>query len=333
MDPPRVERRMCNMNRRSFVVGAFGLVVAPRAIGAATGGGIVALVTADLEAHVVAVDVSSGRVVKRIRTPRGPRSIESTPFGQVLVAHTSSGRVTLLDATDLRVSKVLNGFGEPRYTAMHTSERLAYVTDSRRREVITVDLVAGRIVHRAAVPGPARHLSLDAGRAVLWTALGTKATDVAVLSLTRPRRPELVRVVSPPFRAHDVALAPDGRHVWVTSGSTGALAIYGLAGPPRLLRAGAPPQHVAFTDRHALVASGADGTVELRRLDGTLLGTDRVPAGSYNVAFGAWPRGRRAAITPSLDRGTLCVLTPGGRVRLVRRVARSAHDACLVEAG
>ena len=57
--------------------------------------------------------------------------------------------------------------------------------------------------------------------------------------------------------------------------------------------------------------------------------------GSYNVSLSDpdLTFGRRVGVTPSLDRGTVCLFTPAGEVRLVRRVARSAHDACVVEAG
>jgi hypothetical protein len=59
--------------------------------------------------------------------------------------------------------------------------------------------------------------------------------------------------------------------------------------------------------------------------DGRVVHTTKVPEGSYNVqeAF-AW------IVTPSLDRGTLCVLDRQGR--LVRRVqvSPSSHDECFV---
>jgi hypothetical protein len=325
------------MNRRAFVTAALASAIDPvAALSARAGGGSVALVTADLESHIVAVDLSSGRVVERIRTTEGPRSIESTPFGYAVVAHTSIGRVSLLDTSTLTVRHVLDGFDEPRYTAMNPAEHLAYVTDSGRGEVVTIDLLRGRVVHRERVPGPARHVSLDGDAAVLWTALGTKAARVAVLSLADPRRPRLIRLFSPPFLAHDVVAAPDGRHVWVTSGSRNAVAIYRLTGgAPTVLAAAAPPQHIAFARGRAYLSSGADGSMQLRRLDGTVLRTTRVPHGSYNVTYGSPGStfGRPAAATPSLDRGTLCVLSPAGAVRLVRRVARSAHDACITETG
>jgi hypothetical protein len=73
------------------------------------------------------------------------------------------------------------------------------------------------------------------------------------------------------------------------------------------------------------VASGADGTVRRHVLDGDVVREARVPLGSYNVTFG-WSR----LITPSLGEGTATLLDRNGRVRAVERVARAAHDACIV---
>ena len=195
---------------------------------------------------------------------------------------------------------------------------------------------ARKVVRRVRVPGPARHLSLSADGKWLWTSLGSKAERVAVVDTSDALRPRLVRTIAPSFLAHDVVFAPDGS-AWVTSGSRGAVAIYpaGAHRPSRILATAAPPQHVAFSASRAYVASGEDGLVRVHRLDGSPLGAaTRVPQGSYNVVFGGAtsPIGP-VAVTPSLDLGTVCVLTPGGAVRATRKVSRSAHDACLVEAG
>lgn len=309
---------------------------------ARAGGTPTILVTADLEAHVVALDASTGRVVRRIRTHPGPRSIEAVLATWAVIAHTGLGRISILDAASLRVRHLLTAFGEPRYTAVHPSRwassadpqgtALAYVTDSLRREVVTVDVGRGRVLWRTAVPGPARHLGIDAAGSTLWTALGTKAERIAVLDLEDARRPRLVRTFATPFLAHDVVVSTfEGRQpeVWITSGDERRIAVYDLDGrrPLAVLPADAPPQHISFRGGSAFVASGADGTMRRLRLDGEVLNESRVPVGSYNVALG-WS----GLVTPSLDRGTLTMVDRLGDVRRVRRVARAAHDACLVVA-
>lgn len=317
------------MDRREFLLASAAVPVSLALGPRAAAGGIpdrpLALVTADLDAHVAAVDLESARVVARIPTLWGPRSIESVDETTALVAHTELGRLSLVDARTLAVRRVIGGFGEPRYTAAR--RRLAYVTDSGRGEVATVDIARGSVVRRTAVPGPARHVTLTPDGQTIWTALGSKASRIAVLDARDPRRPRLRRLVTPPFLAHDVVAAPDGVHVWVTSGDSRRLAVFDRAGgkPLELIGAGAPPQHVAFVRELAFVASGDDGTVRVHRQDGMLVHEADVPIGSYNVTFG-WKR----AVSPSLSSGTVTVLDAAGRVRAVKKVARAAHDACVL---
>jgi hypothetical protein len=104
-----------------------------------------ALVTADTEAHVAAVDLLTGVVRKRIATLPGPRSIERVGSTAV-VAHTAVGAVTILRG--LRVAHVLEGFVEPRYTHAAPDGRHAFVTDSGRPGVVTVDTARGKVVAR-----------------------------------------------------------------------------------------------------------------------------------------------------------------------------------------
>ena len=138
--------------------------------------------------------------------------------------------------------------------------------------------------------------------------------------------PRLVRRVRPPFLAHDVAWAPDGRHVWVSSGDRGELAVHDPAG--RLLARPSgdwPPQHVAFAGGRAYVTSGWSGTLRVHETDGRPLRRTVVPVGSYNVQ-----QGFGMVLTPGLGTGTLCVLDRAGRLLRRERVARSSHDACFL---
>ncbi len=324
------------MNRRRFLLtatsGAVALGVDPLALASRLGGPSVALVTADLESHIAVVDLSTGEVVRRIRTAPGPRSIESVPdpvalLGQLaVVGHSEHGVVTVVSSARSRVRAELDRFDQPRYAAVHPRRPLAYMTDSGAEAVVVVDVEHGRIRGRTRVAGPARHVSLSPDGATLWTVLGNASPRIAVLDTSDPLRPRPVRTIAPPFLAHDVVFSPDGRTVWVTSGDERRIAIYSRERRPRrVLAAGSPPQHVAFAREKAFVASGDDGTIRRHRLDGVLVREARVPAGSYNVAFG----GDRL-ISPSLAAGTLSVLGRDGRIHVVSRVARAAHDACIV---
>ena len=318
------------------------LALAERSDARGLGGTPLVLVTADLESHVAAVDVTSGRVVRRVRTIAGPRSIEEAFATWAIVAHTLSGRLSILSAPSFRVRHVVDGFRAPRYTAVHPSRwpsntdpsgsPLAYVTDSARRQLVTLDVGRGRILWRTAIPGPARHVTVDSGGQRLYAALGSKAERIAVLDLEDPRRPRPARTFATPFFAHDVVCDPSGEHLWVSSGDERRLAIYELDGrqPLELVAAGSPPQHVAFGDRGVTyVASGDDGTLRRHSRTGTLLDETRVPLGSYNVASPGITT-RVGAVTPSLARGTLAMLGSDGKVRGLTKVARAAHDACLV---
>jgi DNA-binding beta-propeller fold protein YncE len=317
------------MNRREFLVGAVTWPVALRfAPGALAGGTPVALVTADTQSRVAVVELFTGKILRSIPTAAGPRSIESV-WGKVgVVCHTAQGIVSLIDGPSLRVRRVVGRFDEPRYTAAGAKARHAFVTDSGAHEVVTIDVLSGRAVARVKVGGPARHISIDPSYRILWVSLGSKAEEIAVVDVSRPLRPRLLRRFRPPFLAHDVGIAPGGRHVWVSSGDRGALAVYDRRNGQvvRRLPADAPPQHVTFFGAYAYVTSGEEGTLRVLSVrDCRLVRTTNVTAGSYNVqeAFG-W------IVTPSLDRGTLCVLDRHGRLARRVQVSPSSHDACFV---
>jgi YVTN family beta-propeller protein len=215
-----------------------------------------------------------------------------------------------------------------RYTAFAPDGRHAFVTDSGSGEVAVIDLERGRVVRRVEVGALARHVTVDPAGRRLWISLGSSASAIAVVDITEARRPRLLRAVRPPFLVHDVGFSPSGRRVWVSAGRERRLAIYRADGhgPVRLLSADAAPQHITFGPSLAYVASGEGRSLHVRSLtDGRLLRAARIPIGSYNVQ-----RGAGLILTPSLNTGALTILDRHGRVRARTRVARAAHDACVV---
>jgi DNA-binding beta-propeller fold protein YncE len=286
----------------------------------------VVLVTADLESRIVAVRLSTGAVHSTIPTLASPRSIE-TVGRYAVVAHSDIGAVSIIDGVALSVVHVLHGFGEPRYTAAHPDGRHAFVTDAKRGEVVALDVVRGRVLGREPVGALARHVTIDPAGHTLWVALGSKAEEVAVVDVSHRAAPKLVHRFRPPFLAHDVGFAPDGRHAWVTSGNRQELAVYNVRSGRLLARPSGdwPPQHVTFAGDVAYVTSGWSGTLRLHHLDGRPIRMTPVPVGSYNVQQGA-----DRVITPGLGRGSLCILDEHGRLLHREQVARSSHDACVL---
>lgn len=303
------------MNRRQFLAAAAAAPFALRS-GLAWGSGAsgpVALVTCDTEARLAVVSLSSLRVVGSMATLPDPRSVE-TVGSVALVCHTAVGALSVVSRD--RVLHVLHGVVEPRYTAAHPDGRHAFVTDSGRSGVVVVDVVAGRILDRVALPGWARHTTLSHDGKTLWAGLGSASEHVAELR-TGPLRRE--RMLTPGFLAHDVGFAPDGT-LWVTSGATGVLAVGGARQSADLA-----PQHVTFGEGRAFVTSGDSGTLHVQSLDGRILSRHPVPVGSYNVQYALGH-----VITPSLSQGTLAVFDGRGGHRGTVKVADSCHDACVL---
>jgi DNA-binding beta-propeller fold protein YncE len=313
------------VDRREFLFSVSALALAPR-VRSVPASRPVALVTADLESRLVAVDLPGGHVRRYVPTLQFPRSVERVGETAV-VAHSDIGAVTLLHGPTLEIAHVLRGFGEPRYTAGHPDGRHAYVTDAGRGEVVALDALSGRVLARETVGERARHVSMDRSGRTLWVALGTKAEEIAVVDVSDRMRPRLERRFRPPFLAHDVGFAPDGRYAWISSGDRNQLAVYSVE-TGRLLATpygDAPPQHVTFAGGFAYVTSGWSGTLRVHRVDGRPLARTVVPVGSYNVQQTmGW------VVTPALGRGYLTVLDERGRIRRSERIARSSHDACIV---
>jgi DNA-binding beta-propeller fold protein YncE len=308
------------VNRAEFLLAAAAAPLALRARPAP-----LAFATVDDESHIAVVDMVTGAIHSRIETRPGPRSVESAGDAAV-VAHWDVGELTVLDARKLAVRHVLTGFEQPRYTASSPSGRYAFVTDSGRIGVATVDVVRGVVVARLKLWQWPRHLSLSPDGRTLWVGLGTASSELAVVDVSDPVRPRLHGHVRPPFLAHDVGFAPGGRRVWVTAGEASMIAIYDSRGALlHRLPVDAGPQHVTFHGSRAYVTSGAAGTLRIYdEPSARLLHTTAIPVGSYNVQFAA---GR--VLTPSINAGTLCVLDAAGELRTRVRIGAASHDACL----
>ena len=296
----------------------------------ATGGRPSRYVTADLESHVVVLDLATAAIVSADPRPAPGRAASSpSTTGRPSSRTREHGVVTLARRRD-----------EPRCASSSTASpsratppcirarrsRTSPTPRARRSSPSTPDAAASwRARVSRALRGTSR--SSPDGR-TLWTALGTKAERVAVLDTTiRGARGSSAR-----SRRRSSLTTSSSRPTASRLGHVrrrARIAVYAATAAPD--RRSSPPEHRRSTSRSrgakAFVASGDDGTVRLHRLDGELVREARVPVGSYNVDVRLGRRRHAVA-----RRGTVSVLDATRRVRGRREVARAAHDACIVSA-
>lgn len=303
------------------------LLVLPAASHAARQGGEpVALVTAEATNQLVVVSLPDGRVKQRLHMPADPQNIEANQNVAVVVS-TRAGAVTLLDAQRLRVIRIFRGFGSPHIAALSPNGQFAYVTDDARGQLVVIGLAHKRILDRVFVGVGAHHMAFRPHHHELWIVLGERARSIHIVDTTNPAHPRPRGWFSPSGGLmHDLAFAPDGRHVWVTYDDRPTIAVFDARSRRPLFTraAGSPPQHVAF-GRHVYVTSGNDGRLRIFSRVGRLLGVAVTPAGSFNLGLGGG-----IVLTPSLTGGTLTELSDGGRRLGSTRVASAARDAALV---
>jgi DNA-binding beta-propeller fold protein YncE len=305
------------------------LALAAPANGARRGGArAVALVTAETENQLIAVDLPSGHVVKRLHLPADPENVDGRPLGRIAVVVSTRGRaVSLVDTQTLRVVRILHRFTKPHIAAITPGGRYAYVTDDRSGKLSVIDLRHRRIVRRVFVGLGAHHLAISPDGGETWVALGERAHSIAVLDTSSPARPRVLFHFTPHETAHDLAFIPSGARVWITSDTSSRVGVYS-AGNHRLLKTfagGAPPQHVAFRGNRAYVTAGYAGTMQIREARrARLLRTIYTDYGSFNLGLGP------DVLSSSLLRGTLTALRLDGRRVGQWHLAPATRDVALV---
>jgi hypothetical protein len=271
---------------RKLALLAVAFLVVPAASAHSSAERPVALVAAETANEVLAVSLGphGGRIVRRIHVV-DPLMIAAPLHGPAVVV-SPKGTVTLLAPRSLRPIKVFHAFRSPKVAAIAPGGLLAYVTDERTGDLSVIDLAHRRIVGRVFVGALAHHLGISPDGSRIWVALGESASTVVRLDASNPRKPRVIGRLRPRFGAHDVAFAPDGRTVLVTSpGST--VAAYSFGG--RLLwyaGAGRGPGHVAFSGGSALVSSGYGSSLDALawRSPSRAPRVAAAPYGSFNLA-------------------------------------------------
>jgi hypothetical protein len=263
-----------------------------------SGGTPVAFVAVEKGSQLVAVDLTTQRVVDRIKVPRGPRNVAASgDLRYLLVTSPQSGTVTLLDSYTGRIVKTFAGFGRPLDVDVGLQGQHAFVTDAGSNFLVIIDLALRSVVMRVVVPR--RPQNVAAGDVALVThSPPIGKLTVVQLGAPGPLRPSINRFAITAVRgANNVTEQADSAYAYVTGRRSGGVAgiDWGRGGMPRWWRkVGVLVEHVAFDYFHgrrvwasdsardqALALSSETGRV-LRRLTGC--------PGAGPIAFGgqAW---------------------------------------------
>jgi YVTN family beta-propeller protein len=207
------------LSRIALILAALAaLLLVPGSVAGPSGGAATAFVTAEDDDVVVAVELASGRIIRRIPVADGPHNIAVSWNGRFVVATSPPARrVTLISGWSLRVLHVFDGFGSPHDVELSDSGRYAYVTDETRGEVVVLDLLTRQVARRVAV-GSGPH-DLAASSTLIWVTHGRRTTFLTLLDFAgpdNPARPRVLRRVEAHGAPHDISHQPDSANVYLT---------------------------------------------------------------------------------------------------------------------
>jgi len=289
------------------------------------------VVTAETEHAVLEVSAVTGRVLRRVAVTGNPTTLAAAPTGPVVVCSPATGTVTVLSWPELRPVAVLHRFQTPEIAAITPDGEWALVSDAAGT-VSTIQLSNDRIVDRLWVGRGAHHMAISPVQRVAWVALGETAHTIVRLNVADPKHLRVAGRIHPRTASHDLAFAPGGTTVWVTSSGAPYVTIYNAATgrPVATVPAGTAPQHVAFSQTspaRAYIASGYGRSLEMVDIaSGRILHRTALPYGSFNLSS----VGSIVATTSLLD-GKVTILNARSlRPRLSTTVAPEAREIVLL---
>lgn len=244
----------------------------------------VALVTSERRNELIAVDVRTGRVLRRLRTPADPENVVAGRLAVLVspAAHT----VSVVDPRALRLVGRTRSFAFPHIPARSPIPGVAYVSDETAGTITPIRLTDAHVLPAVHVGLGAHHMAVSPDGRRLWVALGESASTIVLLDVSRPWRPRVIRRWQPGFSVHDLAFSPRGTEVWMSSaGGPDVVAVDARSLRVRMrIPVGAPPQHIAFAGSSAYLTSGYAGRIErVSVATGRVLARAATPYGSFEL--------------------------------------------------
>ncbi|MFZ1997162.1 MAG: YncE family protein [Solirubrobacteraceae bacterium] len=286
-----------------------------------------ALVAAETADRVFVVNLSTGAVTGRITIRGGPEYVDGL-LDLAVASSPGAGTVSVLSGPRWHVTTVIHGFSSPHIVALSPDGDHAFVTDDPRGTLSVIRLTDDRVTATVPVGAGAHHLAASPDQRRVWVALGERAHTIVVVDTSDIDHPVIIGRFRPGFAAHDLAFSPDGRRVWITSSAGPDVSVFDARShrPLFRIRAGTPPQHVAFLGGYAYLTSGYGSTIEqVAAASGAVVRRVHAPYGSFEVSAAAGH-----VVTSSLLSGEMAVFTPRLSLVRVRRLAAATRDVSVV---
>ena len=198
--------RISGVTRAALVLAAL-LLGAPSAVARVSGGTPVALVTAETENQLIAVEFPQGKVLRRVTVAADPENVvadqKNGGRGQPWLRRGHAPR-----CADAAGAEVASRFRRTSPRGAYADGKWAFVTDDPRGQLDVVSLTRLRIVNRLYVGAGAHHLSLSPDGQRLWIALGEHARQISIVDVSRPARPRAATPLRPGLRRARPRLQP-----------------------------------------------------------------------------------------------------------------------------
>jgi YVTN family beta-propeller protein len=212
-------------------------------------------------ASVTQIDVATGTVVRTLATGPQPRGMAMTRAGTLFVANFNGASIDVFKGSDLSQRTRVPACAIPRHLALSPDDKTLFVSCYTASQVHAYDVATMTVTKRVPVGSSPKSLEVSRdGRYVYTADYGIETNSVSVID-TRDFTSRVFPIRGMQ-RGSGVAVAPDGRHAYVTGWLDSHVYMVGLkpeapAGKDEAATSPAAPAAKADPTRRARTAHAA----------------------------------------------------------------------------
>lgn len=178
-------------------------------------------------ASVTQIDVATGSVVRTLATGPQPRGMAMTRSGTLFVANFNGASIDVFKGSDLSQRTRVPACAIPRHLALSPDDKTLFVSCYTASQVHAYDVATMTVTKRVPVGSSPKSLEVSRdGRYVYTADYGIETNSVSVID-TRDFTSRVFPIRGMQ-RGSGVAVAPDGRHAYVTGWLDGHVYMVGL---------------------------------------------------------------------------------------------------------